>query len=305
MDLSSNPPQVSVIINCYNSAEFLHDALASVCAQTYGNWELIFWDNQSTDNSAEIFNSFDDPRFHYYRAEKHTTLGEARNLAVAKARGLWLAFLDCDDQWPSNKLEIQLQEVAQDVNKCIGFVYGPYQLKIENHDKKISAMERYYRRGVTAQPHSAKSIYSDLLQCKPIIIFSTVLLSREHFILVGGINPSLSQNEDYELLLKVAKISTAICSKTCCAIYRIHGMNNSHSNAELNYEEKKRIFESLPRDKLVKNALRTNYSRYGFFKISTGHYWDGLKMLLIQGSLLWVIYRMFFRFASAIRKMLS
>ena len=61
----SNKPLVSVIINCFNGDKYLHKALGSVIAQTYKNWEIIFWDNQSIDKSAEIFKSYKDVRFNY------------------------------------------------------------------------------------------------------------------------------------------------------------------------------------------------------------------------------------------------
>ena len=56
MDMAETP-LVSIIMNCYNGEKYLREALDSVMAQTYQNWELIFWDNQSTEKSAEIFNS--------------------------------------------------------------------------------------------------------------------------------------------------------------------------------------------------------------------------------------------------------
>nr|MCH9813328.1 glycosyltransferase [Campylobacterota bacterium] len=76
-----NQPLVSVVINCYNSDTYLKEAIESVFNQTYQNWEIIFWDNQSTDRSAEIIKSYNDNRIKYFYAPVHTPLGEARNLA--------------------------------------------------------------------------------------------------------------------------------------------------------------------------------------------------------------------------------
>ena len=121
-------PVVSVIMNCRNSAEFLREAIDSVYAQTFKGWEIIFWDNCSTDQSPEIAQSYigkfasasnlnaPDPspcpsyeRMRYFRAEKSTLLGEARNLAIAKSTAQFVAFLDCDDLWLPEKLEKQLE----------------------------------------------------------------------------------------------------------------------------------------------------------------------------------------------------
>ena len=102
-------PLVSIIINCFNGEEYLREALESVISQTYKNWEIIFWDNQSTDKSAEIFKSYQDSRLKYYLASSHTKiLYEARNYALKKATGDFIAFLDADDYWLPDKLEKQI-----------------------------------------------------------------------------------------------------------------------------------------------------------------------------------------------------
>ncbi len=88
---------ISVVMNCYNGERFLRQAIESVIGQGWKNWELIFWDNQSTDRSAEIFRSYHDPRLKYFCARKHTFLSEARSLALKKASGDFYAFLDVDD----------------------------------------------------------------------------------------------------------------------------------------------------------------------------------------------------------------
>ena len=57
---------VSIIVNCFNGEEYLNESLTSVINQTYKNWELIFWDNQSIDRSAQIFKNFNHPNFNYF-----------------------------------------------------------------------------------------------------------------------------------------------------------------------------------------------------------------------------------------------
>ena len=91
-------------MNCYNGEKYLSDSLKSVIKQKHKNWELIFWDNRSTDNSKKIFESFQDPRFKYHYSDRHTTLYEAKNLACKKSSGEFIAFLDCDDRWYENFL---------------------------------------------------------------------------------------------------------------------------------------------------------------------------------------------------------
>ena len=82
----SNPPLVSILMNCYNSEKWLKEAIDSVCAQTYQHWEIIFVDNCSTDSSATIAKSYDD-RVKYYRTKSTTPLGAARIWCLQFASG--------------------------------------------------------------------------------------------------------------------------------------------------------------------------------------------------------------------------
>ena len=75
---------ITIILNCYNGEKYLNDALRSILKQSYKNWELIFWDNKSTDKSKKIFKSFKDKRLRYFYSNKHTSLYEAKNLAIKK-----------------------------------------------------------------------------------------------------------------------------------------------------------------------------------------------------------------------------
>ena len=98
-------PLVSVVINCFNGEKYLEECLSSIINQTYDNWEVIFWDNQSRDNSKKIFEKFNDKRFKYYLSPRHTFLYEARDLAIKESKGDFIAFCDVDDFWSKEKLE--------------------------------------------------------------------------------------------------------------------------------------------------------------------------------------------------------
>lgn len=118
--MKNNQPLVSIIMNCYNSDIYLREAINSVIAQTYQNWEIVFWDNQSTDMSAEIVNSYKDKRIKYFYSPEHTTLGEGRNKALEKVNGDFISFLDCDDWWEVDKIQQTLEYFSRDT---IGIVH--------------------------------------------------------------------------------------------------------------------------------------------------------------------------------------
>ena len=100
--------KVSIIMNCFNGEEFLAEAIDSVFNQTYTDWEIIFFDNASTDESGEIAKSYGS-KVKYYRIDKTVPLGEARSKAIMHASGKYLAFLDCDDLYVNSKLAKQIQ----------------------------------------------------------------------------------------------------------------------------------------------------------------------------------------------------
>jgi len=219
--IPSDTPLVSVIMNCYNSSTFLREALDCVLEQTYKNWEIIFWDNQSTDESASLVQAISDRRIRYFFAPRHTSLGEARNLAVSEARGDWVAFLDCDDLWTSDKLEKQMTLVREDVShgRPPGFVYGRTQ---------------------TFGPHVAETPYLDYPCEKPLpegpllevllekgdhIAFSSLLVWRPAYWEIGGIHPGLKFAEDYYLLAGIAASYQARAVQTVCCRYRVHDTN--------------------------------------------------------------------------------
>ena len=131
-------PLVSIIVNCFNGGRYLTEAIDSVLNQTYKNWEIIFWDNKSTDNSAEIFNEYNDPRFKYFYARKHTWLYEARNYAIERSSGEFIAFLDVDDWWLPGKLEMQMV-LFSDME--VGFTCGNYLLYNERKRKTWVALK--------------------------------------------------------------------------------------------------------------------------------------------------------------------
>jgi glycosyltransferase involved in cell wall biosynthesis len=112
-------PLVSILMNCYNSEKYLREAIDSIYSQNYENWEIIFIDNCSSDGSAEIAKSYRDGRLLYYKTDKKISLYSARNFGLRLVNGDYLAFLDTDDIWIDNKLEI---EVNYTIEQNVDFI---------------------------------------------------------------------------------------------------------------------------------------------------------------------------------------
>lgn len=103
---------ISIILPTYNRASLLLRAVQSVIDQTYPHWELIIWDDGSTDDTAVVVKAFNDNRIRYYHDANHGA-AYARNRAIAQANGEIIAFLDSDDVWHPEKLGIQVTVLEQ------------------------------------------------------------------------------------------------------------------------------------------------------------------------------------------------
>ena len=113
-------PTFSVIMNCLNGERFLREAIESVFNQTFQDWEIIFFDSGSTDESVEIASSYGE-RVKIFSLNQPVPLGQSRQEAVDKATGEFLAFLDVDDIWLPFKLEMQYAAIkGGDFDICYG-----------------------------------------------------------------------------------------------------------------------------------------------------------------------------------------
>ena len=125
---------VSIIMNCHNGEKYLKESLKSIINQTYKDWELIFFDNVSSDQSKKILKEFNDERIKYFKSDNFINLYEARNLAVKKTNGDYISFLDTDDMWAKDKLEKQINFIKKNSNYKI--LYSNYYV-LKNNEKKI------------------------------------------------------------------------------------------------------------------------------------------------------------------------
>ena len=212
-------PLVSVVINCYNGEKYLKQSIESLLLQTYKKWELIFWDNKSTDGSSDIILSYNDKRIKYYCSDVHTTLYQARNLALRKCRGDFISFLDVDDYYLKNKISKQLLYFN---DAKVGVVYSNYYRYYENIKKKIVLTKNKLPSGNLTQHILEDSQIS----------FMTVMIRKKSLYLLNYIfNPKYSIIGDYDLLYRLSLNWNFSYIKDPLAVYRIHNNNfskNSH-----------------------------------------------------------------------------
>ena len=105
-------PLVSIIIPTFNHANYLSKALQSVLHQTYTNWEAIVIDNYSTDDTDSVITRYNDHRIKYLKIHNGGVIAKSRNAGIKSAKGDWIAFLDSDDTWTSDKLDTCIDNIV-------------------------------------------------------------------------------------------------------------------------------------------------------------------------------------------------
>ena len=213
---SMEQPFISIIMNCYNGEKYLRQAIDSVLAQVHENWEIIFWDNQSKDCSAEIFRSYDDPRLKYFLAPTHTLLYEARNFAIDKAEGEFFAFLDVDDWWYPEKLEKQIHLFIKDPE--VGIVCSNYWIKKEKKGTCKLFRKRTFPQGW---------VLNDLLMDYSVGLLTLMVRRTAFNTLNGGCDPRFHIIGDNDLVVRLAMKWKLACCQEPLAYCRIHGENES------------------------------------------------------------------------------
>ena len=223
----NNYPLISVIVNCYNGETFLRDSIKSILNQSYKNFEIIFWDNQSKDQSASIYKNFKDKRLKYYYAEKHTSLYEARNLAIKKAKGKYIAFIDTDDLWLKNKLLLQIKKFK---NEKVSLVYSNYYILNQFTGLKKKFYKNILPEGI---------IYKKLLK-NYFIGICTVVIKKKFFLQKNNLfNKKYNLIGDFDLFTRISKDNCFASIQEPLSIYRIHTNSFSNQNYLLHIKELK------------------------------------------------------------------
>jgi len=218
-------PRVSVIIPTYNRARYLPETLESVFAQTYRDYEVIVIDDGSTDNTAEVLESYLD-RIVYVRKENGGQ-GSARNAGLKIARGEYIAFLDSDDLWLPDKLELQVRYL--DEHPDVGLVFTDYVIFEEKGSKNKTEIGNIIlsKKDLTFK----RLLYFNFIPNLTVMIrkscFDNVGLFDESRELIGG--------EDYDMWLRISmKYKLGHISKIL-AKYRQHPGNIVGKDLERGY----------------------------------------------------------------------
>lgn len=233
---------VSVIIPTYNRADLIKRAIMSVLNQTYSDIEVLVVDDASTDQTEKIVKGIKDERLHYYKLETNGGACRARNIGISKAQGEFIAFLDSDDEWMSNKIELQYN-FANEKNAiavAANFIY-----------------KRESKKNIVVSKNHPDYFSTEELVVKNSITTGALFVKREMLLQMGGFDEDMPRYQDWELVLRLAKNCTIYFVKE--PLLKIYFQEDSITNSTsktkkykalcLLYDKNRDLINSVPEAK--------------------------------------------------------
>lgn len=185
-------PTISIIIPAYNAEKTILATIASVQKQTFTDWELIVINDGSVDKTLEVLNTIKEPRMQVY-SYTNGGVSVARNLGINHASGEYIAFLDADDLWTPDKLEMQLEALKQNPEADVVYSWAYYLYEQKN---LIKPSQPIYFQG---------DVFADLLIGDFIISCSNCLITKQAIEAVGEFDPEVPGAADWDYWLRLAK----------------------------------------------------------------------------------------------------
>ena len=217
-------PLVSVVIPTFNSVAYIEEALHSVVNQSYKNIEIIVVDDSSTDTTLAIVinKSKDEPRLRYYSIPHSGRPAVPRNFGIKQAKGEYVAFLDSDDVWVRNKLELQIDALTK--NPLYALVYS-----MSITFGSVDIFSPYYE--VLPLLHKVARNRNELIAKGNCISTSSILIRKSLLEKVGAFDEDaeLSAIEDYDLWLRLGEYTNYLFIPRILVYYRIHSTQISDS----------------------------------------------------------------------------
>lgn len=262
---------VSVIIPTYNCAKYLPQTIKSVLNQSYKNLEIIVVDDGSTDDTEEILKPFLSNII--YIKKRHSGVSDARNLGIERAKGNFIAFLDSDDFWTPEKLEVQMDHFRN--NPDVGLVYSS-NCFIDEDGNELIVPQRVSKEGKYKMCRGW--VFRRLLFIN-FIPTSSVVAKTECLKKAGGFNPYFKKSQDYDLWLRIARFCQFAFINSDLCIRRVRRTGLTLTNVDQMYSEHIEILKNAKATFADLNLSDRNWLRRG---LSEQAFDWGLEYLSIE-----------------------
>ena len=277
----NHPPSVSVIIPTYNAGPFIFEAIQSVLDQTFRFYEIIVVDDGSTDDTKNILKRFDS-QIHYLFQENQGP-SAARNAGIKMSRGTYISFLDADDIWMNDKLQLQLEFLES--HSGIALVFSDHQNFKEGREIQSKTFldekkERFGEDFLSEIP--LKDAFLKMVQ-ENFISTPTVILKRECFEKIGLFDENLRSVEDRDLWIRIAASYPLACFPKVLCKRRIH-QTNITSESELTLYARIKVLEKNRSDfpflipsEIWDSELAIHYSHLGYKFLQNDLRWKAMQ----------------------------
>jgi glycosyltransferase involved in cell wall biosynthesis len=287
---------ISVIIPTYNRHQLLIAAIETILAQTYPPFEIVVVDDGSSDGTREVLQAFIDQRpdggvpiRYFFQSNQGPAV--ARNRGVTEARGEWIAFMDSDDPWSPEKLEMQVHAMEKFKTDC-GACFTDARLW-NNLDMDTTAYKlagNHYEQAAGIVPDTLRSITNSVA---PFCWVQTTLIRKDLVSLAGGFDKDVRYGEDYDFLFRLS-----LLTKFCYVNKILVSINRTNSNTDPNtarrvwdelgphlqgrqsmFEKWLKLGGELPPDvrKTVVHKLRETHSSWANWFLESGEYEKALQ----------------------------
>jgi glycosyltransferase involved in cell wall biosynthesis len=273
-----NNPFISVVIPSFNHDKFIKRAITSVLNQTYTNWELIIVDNNSTDNTDQILQNFHQKNISIIKIQNEGIIALSRNIGIKSAKGDWIAFLDSDDEWFENKLQIIIDNIDQNTD----VLYHDLRIKKNN-------LSFFNKKVIKGRDYKKPVLQSILINGSKInnssVVVRKILLEKIGYI---STDKKLIASEDFNTWLKIANISNGFkYIPMVLGLYTIHDSGISRKDMSfsmkqasiefvktLNQNERKKLYSHIRYSHcryIFTNSIKTNINKQLMFCIKHGN----------------------------------
>ncbi|MGK7872355.1 MAG: glycosyltransferase [Xenococcaceae cyanobacterium] len=244
-------PLISVIIPAYNADKTIKHTIESVLNQTFADFELIIINDGSKDSTLEIISTFDDSRLKLF-SYPNAGANVSRNRGIAKAKGEYISFIDADDLWTPDKLELQLKALQENPQAAVAYSWT----------NCIDELGNFQRRGSYIVANG--NVFSQLLLINFLENGSNPLITRPALETIRGFDESLQASQDFDLYLRLAYQYHFICVPKPQILYRVSGTSMSSNLKRMELESIKVIQKAFAKSP---QPLPNKIKRYSFSNI--------------------------------------
>lgn len=214
---------VSIIVPTYNRKSVIERAVNSILKQTYPHYEIIIVDDGSTDGTKDVIAGIQDQRIRYISLQENQGVAHARNVGIQEAKYDYIAFLDSDDEWMPDKLELQMKKMTDPDNKY-GLVYCRMGgLQRDGKSRFVCPPEEWVKEILEG------NLFHPLLG-QNVIGTPAMLVRKECLEQTGGFKETLHCLEDWELVLRIARqFQIGFVDRVLVEVYKSQGSVSSNT----------------------------------------------------------------------------